>query len=87
MPSDSDHRSAKAKAYHKASQVLSICLEMIIPCCVGYWVDNRVGTLPILTLVGLALGMSLGIYGLVKLASSQAENLAAKKDESGDGKR
>lgn len=44
---------------------------MILPCLIGYWIDNRLNCLPLLTLLGLAFGMYLGLKGLIQLAGSQ----------------
>jgi F0F1-type ATP synthase assembly protein I len=63
-----DQLSATASGYRSASRVISACLEMVIPCLLGYWLDRRLGTSPWLVLLGLALGMWLGIKSLVRLA-------------------
>ena len=34
----------------------------------GWWLDRRLGTTPWLTLVGVALGFTLGLYRLIRFA-------------------
>ena len=33
----------------------------------GLWLDNRVGTLPIFTLLGLLLGLVVAFYGMYRM--------------------
>ena len=35
---------------------------------VGWWADKRLGTLPWLTLVGVAIGFAVGLWTVVKAA-------------------
>ncbi|MFC1759655.1 AtpZ/AtpI family protein [Planctomycetota bacterium] len=67
-----DQLSATAKGYRSASRVISACLEMVVPCLAGYWLDAKFASSPWFLLVGLALGMWLGIKSLVRLASGQS---------------
>ena len=57
---------------------------MILPCLIGYWIDNRLNCLPLFTLLGLAFGMFLGLKGLIHLASSQEEKHNTDSKESPD---
>ena len=34
----------------------------------GYWLDRRLGVLPLWTLVGFAVGFAAGLYRLVRIA-------------------
>lgn len=35
----------------------------------GYWLDGRLGTLPIFAMTGFLLGAGIGAYGIYKLVS------------------
>ena len=77
MNSPRDTRSAQAQAYHWASRVISIALEMVIPGLLGYWLDSRVGTAGFFTVCGFVLGMFLGMWHLLKIAKSEADHGSA----------
>jgi F0F1-type ATP synthase assembly protein I len=63
----SDDRRATSNAMRWASQVTSLGLEMVVPTGIGVWLDNKYGTLPGWTLVGLCLGSYLAFRGLQQL--------------------
>ena len=44
----------------------------------GLWLDGRLGTTPLLTVIGLLLGVALGFYGLYRM-------VAPLMDPGGDG--
>ena len=67
-----DDRSLVAVAYAWASRVITICLEMVLPGLAGIWIDGKLGTLVLFTLVGFGLGLTLGIWHLVKLTKPQS---------------
>ncbi len=46
----------------------------------GYWVDGRLGTTPIFTLVGLFAGLIIGLVGAYKML------VAASESERGQGR-
>jgi len=67
-----DERSPAVVAYAWASRITTVALEMVLPGVGGYWLDGRVGTLsvfPVFTLLGFALGLTLGIWHLLKMVS------------------
>ena len=70
-----DGRSASSIAYSWTSRIIGVCLEMIIPCLLGNWLDRMLGWSPWLTLLGLLFGMWLGAVSLMRFvgASGQAE--------------
>lgn len=55
-----------------ATRVSAIGLEMVIAICLGYfggrWLDTRFDTSPLLTYIGLALGLVVGFKGLWTIA-------------------
>ncbi|WP_236605155.1 AtpZ/AtpI family protein [Sandaracinus amylolyticus] len=60
------------KQLKTAGRVGSVGLELVIATMLGYfggtWLDGKFGTSPILTYVGLALGIFAGFKGLYDLA-------------------
>ncbi|AKF07320.1 AtpZ/AtpI family protein [Sandaracinus amylolyticus] len=60
------------KQLKTAGRVGSVGLELVIATMLGYfggtWLDGYFGTSPILTYVGLALGIFAGFKGLYDLA-------------------
>lgn len=65
-----DDRSPMAKSFSKASEVTSISIMMIVPGLVGYWIDQKVGSVLVFTLLGLALGMGVAVRQLMHLVSN-----------------
>jgi hypothetical protein len=67
-----DTRSPIAIAYAWAWRVITISLEMVIPGVVGMAVDVWLLKIPpvAFTLLGFALGMTVGILHLVKIANA-----------------
>ena len=65
-----DDRSGTAKAMSKVSEVMSICLLMIIPALMGYGLDHWLGTGFWLTIVGLIFGMTGAVMQLKRLVTA-----------------
>jgi F0F1-type ATP synthase assembly protein I len=49
---------------------LTIALSMLAGVGIGHFIDSKLGTSPIATLIGLLLGLAAGIYGVYRLISS-----------------
>jgi hypothetical protein len=49
---------------------LTIALSMLAGVLIGRFIDSKLGTSPIATLIGLLLGLAAGIYGVFRLISS-----------------
>ena len=47
---------------------LSVACGMVVPGLLGYWLDTKMGTRALFTILGFGLGMTLGIMQLVRLA-------------------
>ena len=61
-----------AKAIGKASEVTTIAFMMVLPVLIGYWLDAYLfDTLPLCAIIGLVLGMTCGIWQLIKLVNRQ----------------
>ena len=50
-----------------------VSLEMVLPGLAGYWLDKRLGTVVLFIVVGLALGGVGGMYHLLRMTKSDAE--------------
>jgi F0F1-type ATP synthase assembly protein I len=55
-----------------ASRITAICFEMCLPALLGYWIDRRLGTTVVFTIVGGVLGMVGGMMSLVRMTRSLA---------------
>ncbi len=86
MNNSNDDRSPIAKAWAKAQTITTISITMVVPCLIGYFVDQRLGTVVLFTFLGLAFGMSCAIWQLMKLVSETTDEDRGhkKEDESKD---
>ena len=87
MPSIDD-RSSTAKALSKVSEILALCLLMVVPALIGSWIDRQFSTVLLFTLLGLALGMTGAVMQLMKLVAPKSniqsqENLTVDHEEDG----
>ncbi len=65
-----DDRSNMAKAYQWLSRIFTVALEMVVPGLVGYWLDQRLGTRVVFTLLGFAFGVPWAIWHLLRMTSA-----------------
>lgn len=79
-----DDRSPMAKSLAKVSEIIAICLLMIVPAMVGYFVDQQVGTGFVFTVIGLVIGMFGAIQQLVQLVKSLSRMDKGKGKEAFD---
>ena len=49
------------------SLVTSIAMEMVVPILLGYWLDQRLGIKGVFTSLGAALGLTGGLWHLIKI--------------------
>jgi F0F1-type ATP synthase assembly protein I len=56
-----------ARAYDRASRGITVALGMVVPGLIGYFLDNRLGSRPLLTIAGFGLGVTFGIWELVRM--------------------
>jgi F0F1-type ATP synthase assembly protein I len=72
--SDDDQRPNRWRDYSGLALVgevgLTISLSMLAGVLIGHFIDDKLGTTPIATLIGLLLGLAAGIYGVYRLISS-----------------
>ena len=74
-----------AKAISMSSEILAVCLMMIVPGLIGYGVDQWLGTVFVFTLLGLAFGMFGAVYQLIRLVSAMASDDDLSKSEDNNG--
>lgn len=86
MTGPADDRSPMAVAIAMASMIISIGLEMVVPGLIGYWLDGRFGTEPVLLLVGFAVGIVAAGWQLTrlvaKLSAANSKRDSSKRDRS-----
>ncbi len=75
-------RPSMAVAMERVSQVTTIGGEMVIPTLAGYFLDDRWGTKPWLTLIGAVCGLSLSMWHLYQLATKLSEQHQKKPPKS-----
>ena len=56
-----------ARAIGWAHRIMTISLEMVLPGLAGVWLDRKIGTTPLFTLLGFALGASVATVHLIRL--------------------
>ena len=61
----SDDRAALARAYHWAARGMTIAVGMVVPGAAGIFLDKKLGTKVLFTILGCAFGMVFGIWQLV----------------------
>ncbi len=62
-----DDRLPLAQAYQRATRGVTVAILMVAPGLLGYWIDGRLGTRAVFTIVGFGLGMSCGIMQLIRM--------------------
>ena len=83
MHSDSeDDRSSEAQAYGWAARIISISLEMALPIAACYWLDQRLGTGIVLTVIGAVAGPSFAIWHLLRMTAAD-ERRSSSEDRQG----
>jgi len=73
-----DTRSSMAKALDLVSQISTISLMAVLPAVGGYFVDLWLNTKIVFLLIGLALGMTVGFFQLLKLVKKLERNASRK---------
>jgi hypothetical protein len=72
----SDDRSPMAVGLEWSTRLITIGLEMAIPIVGGYWLDRRVGTLPLFICLGALVGVAIAIWQFILIA----KELSRKKN-------
>ncbi len=58
-----------------------IGLSIALPVLGGWWLDGKVGTAPLFTLLGLGLGLVLALVGAYRTVRSIEEDQRGKKEK------
>ncbi len=58
-----------AVATQWVSRIMTVSLEMVLPGLAGLWLDRRLATLPLFTVVGFAVGGSAAFWHLVQMTT------------------
>ncbi len=69
-----DRRPPLARAATWASRVTTIALEMVLPGLAGIWIDRRLGTQVLFTLLGFSGGLTFAIWQLLKMTKPAPPN-------------
>jgi F0F1-type ATP synthase assembly protein I len=65
-----------------ASRITAVCFEMVVPALLGYWIDQRLGTKILFTMLGSVLGMVGGMISLLRI--TRLLSRPAKDDRDSD---
>lgn len=90
MTETPDDRASIAQAWAWSSRITSVALEMVLPAVLGHWLDQKLGTVVVFLLLGLVLGMTAGLYHLIKMVQPPKPEDAGRKngpDEQAPDKR
>ncbi len=66
-----------------ASRVMAIAAEMVVPGLIGIWVDQRLGTKVVFTILGFVLGLVAGMWHLIRLTASDTRKTSDPKRPGG----
>lgn len=70
MTGPPDDRSAVAVALGWASRVMSVSIEMVLPGLLGLWLDYKLQTVVLFTVLGFGFGMALAIWHLLRMTAT-----------------
>jgi F0F1-type ATP synthase assembly protein I len=76
-----DRRPPFVVAADLGYQAMSVGILMALPAGVGYWGDSRLGTSPVLVILGAVVGLIAGITQLLRLVGGTSKE-NKKKDDS-----
>ncbi|HIQ22634.1 MAG TPA: AtpZ/AtpI family protein [Planctomycetes bacterium] len=62
--------SPLAQAVAWSSRITTVGLEMALPGLLGYWLDKRLGTSPLLLILLVAVGVTSGMIHLLRMVAS-----------------
>ena len=66
MSQETDQRSSIAVGLDSASRITTLSVQMVFLGLLGYWLDRKAGTRALFTLIGFSLGMTLGMWQLIR---------------------
>lgn len=65
----------------RGSEIIACCLLMIVPALVGYWVDGKLSTGLLFTILGLVFGMTGAVWQLKRLVASTSQSFMTSNSE------
>ncbi len=71
MPAD--YRAMIIRGQRLASRCVSIAIGRLTPGFFGYWLDTRLGTEPVLLLIGFTAGFAYGLWRLTLLGKAASK--------------
>lgn len=77
MEKPTDDRSAIAVALAWSTRITAVALEMVIPAVIGYWLDERLGTVMVFVVLGAILGMASSLTHLLRMDSPPKTGISA----------
>jgi F0F1-type ATP synthase assembly protein I len=57
-----------------ASNATTVAAEMVAPILIGAWIDGRLGTKGVFAIVGGVIGMTAGIWSLLRMVAPLRRN-------------
>lgn len=81
VTSSSDDRSPLSKAYQWSTRIMVVAMEMVLPGLVGHWLDERLGTVVVLMLLGFALGGTAATVHLMHMVRAENESRSRKREK------
>jgi F0F1-type ATP synthase assembly protein I len=63
----------------------TMLFSLLIPLLVGIWLDRKLDTLPLFTLVGMGLGILAATLGVARMAIRSFQSIATERDEQAKG--
>ena len=67
MTNPPDDRSLLARATECAANTTTVAAEMVVPILIGAWIDGRLGTKGAFAVLGGILGVTVGIWSLLRM--------------------
>ena len=69
-----EDRSPLVAACTWTSQIITVSIGMVVPGLTGLWVDQKLGSNVVFTLVEFAHGVTVGIWNLIRMTNSNSGN-------------
>ncbi len=74
-----DDRSALSLAWGWATRIIAVAATMVVPALLGAWIDQKLGTIAVFMLIGLAMGVTMAILQLMRIVKeSQSQGPRTK---------
>ncbi len=78
----------KSSPDKSVSPVLNLGMQLAIAVAMGfgggYWLDNKIGTLPLFTLIGLCVGAAAGFLNIYRAVYPTKDKAAKDKNSHGE---